>query len=101
MDQREFLALMEEVDNELAAGGIAVHARAFHALPSLIGNYEGPIFPTNDEDAARYSAFEGPNLLRSISDWYIHRYGDRAKMPTDLGKVPVTIRGQIYLVRIP
>lgn len=101
MDQNEFLARMEELDTELAEKGVPIHARPFHALPSLIGSYEGSIFPTNEGDATKYSPFEGPNLLTTISEWYVHRYGDRVNMPSELAKVPIVLRRQIYLLRIP
>lgn len=101
MDQRDFLARMEEIDDEFAARDLPIHARPLHALPLLIGGYSGPIFPLSENHAERFSPFEGPNLLKSISDWYSQRYGDRVNMPTDLAKVPVVIRRQIYLLRIP
>lgn len=100
MEEWEFLEKIERADKDLAEKGVKIHARPFHAFDLLAPNYAGPIlgYGVNKAD---YPPLVGPNLLDRISDWYKDRYGDRVNMPSDRGRVPVVVRGEVYLLRVP
>lgn len=98
--EKDFLTQIEEADKELAIKDVPIHARPFHAFNILAPDYDGPIMGRNvkPEDFPEY---EGPNLLKHIDDWFEKRYGERIYVPGDIGRVPILIRRQIYMVRIP
>jgi len=100
MNESEFLQRMELADQELAQNRVPIHARMFRAFQLLTPDYAGPLigYSVRHEE---YPAFVGPNLLDKIDAWYKERYGKRACMPWILGKVPIILRHEIYLVRVP
>lgn len=100
MDRNEFLDRMPSIDKELVGKGIPVHARAFHAFPLLAPTYNGPLLGYGI-DRSLYGEYEGPNLLERTNTWYREQYGDRFNAPTDRGIVPVLLRQEIYLIRVP
>lgn len=100
MDRQEFLERILLIDKELADKGIPIHARAFHAFPLLAPDYNGPLLGYGI-DQSLYKEYEGPNLLERANAWYREQYGGRFNAPTDRAKVPVLIRQEIYLIRIP
>jgi len=100
MEEWEFLEKIERVDKDLSEKGVKIHARPFHAFHLLAPDYEGPVLGSG-VDRADYPPFVGPNLLHKVSDWYQDRYGDRVNMPSDRGRVPVVVRGEVYLLRVP
>ncbi len=91
---------MPLVDNELSEKGIPIHARAFHVFRILSPNYNGPVLGY-DIDSTFYKEYEGPNLFSKINDWYKDLYADRYNAPTDREKIPIIIKKEIYLIRIP
>jgi HEPN domain-containing protein len=100
MNSDEFHKRMSLIDKELAEKGVPIHARAFHAFPIFSPNYHGPILGYGI-DSTLYKEYEGPNLLDKINIWYKNIYGDRFNAPTDRGKVPILIKNEIYIIRIP
>lgn len=91
---------MEAADEELTRTGVRIHARAFHAFRLLVPEYVGSVLGSGVEPRD-YPPLVGPNLLQRICDWYQARYGDRVNLPSDRGRVPIVIRREVYLVRIP
>lgn len=100
MDRGEFQKRMPLIDTELADKGVPIHARAFHAFPLLAPTYNGPLLGFGI-DGSLYGEYEGPNLLEKANTWYREQYGERFNAPTDRGKVPVFLRQEIYLIRMP
>jgi HEPN domain-containing protein len=100
MNESEFLRRMEQVDQELVQNRVPIHARTFRAFRLLAPDYAGPLigYSVRSEE---YPEFVGPNLLDKIDDWYRERYGVRACMPWVVGRVPIILRREIYLIRIP
>jgi HEPN domain-containing protein len=100
MDRDEFLKRMPLVDAELAEERVPIYARAFHAFSIIAPDYNGPLLGYGIVRSA-YKEYEGPNLLERINSWYKQIHGDRFNAPTDRGKVPIILRNEIYLIRIP
>lgn len=100
MDKSGFLGKMQVVDEELAKKQVPIHARAFNAFRIIAPNYNGPLLG-HGIDRVAFKEYEGPNLLEKISDWYNQVYGVRVYAPSDRGKVPVILKQEIYLIRIP
>jgi HEPN domain-containing protein len=100
MNREEFLEQIPLIDTELADRKIPIHARAFHAFHLLAPNYNGPLLGVGINES-HYGEYEGPNLLKKTNTWFREQYGDRFNAPTDRGKVPVLLRQEIYLIRVP
>jgi hypothetical protein len=100
MDRDEFLERMPLIDKELTNKGTPIHERAFHAFPLLVPNYNGPLLGVGI-DGHHYGEYDGPNLLHLTNTWCRVQYGDRFNAPTDRGKVPVFLRQEVYLIRVP
>lgn len=100
MDKIEFKDRMYLIDKELSDKGVPIHARAFHAFPLLTPDYNRPLLG-HGIDLSAFGEYEGPNLLEKIGAWFQEIYGDRIYAPTDRGKVPILIKQEIYLIRIP
>lgn len=100
MDAHEFNEKMKLIDEELVKKGVPVHERAFQAFPIAAPDYNGPLMGYGIDRSA-YGEYEGPNLLEKIHNWYKQVYGKRASVSRDLGRIPVIIREDIYLIRIP
>lgn len=100
MEQAEFLIKIEEIDRDLRKEGVPIPRRAFKAFPLLAPDYHQPILGYGI-DPDKYPEYVGPNLFKEVCDWYVERYGDRARTPAFFPRVPVPLRGEIYLIRIP
>ena len=100
MNESEFLQCMELADQELAQRQMPIHGRTFHAFRLLAPNYAGPLLG-HSVKLEEYPELVGPKLLKKIDDWYKERYGVRACMPVVVGRIPVLLRREIYLIRIP
>lgn len=100
MDESEFLEKVELADAELASDGVPIYARLFRAFHKLAPEYQGDLLGYDVEPEA-YPPFVGPNLLKRISEWYEKRYGERFYIPADRGRVPILLRQEVYLLRIP
>lgn len=100
MTPAEFVARIEAADEELVRQGVPVFQRLHGAFRLLAPDYSGEI-STSPTIAARFPDYVGPRLLIRISEWYAALYGARYNMPSDLARVPILIKGQIYLARIP
>lgn len=100
MDEKEFLLRMEEIDKDLAQERLPVRARVFEAFPRLVPGYDGPLFGYG-VDPSEYPEYEGPNLFEKVNDWYEKRYGTRFHITPYIARVPVIIREQVYLIRMP
>lgn len=100
MTPAEFVARIEAADEELVRQGVPVFRRLHGAFRLLAPDYSGEI-STSPTIAARFPDYVGPRLMIRISEWYAARYGARYNMPSDLARVPILIKGQIYLARIP
>jgi HEPN domain-containing protein len=98
--EAEFFERMEAADQELARKDLPVHQRSLHAFMLMAPGYNGPMM-TSPEKAPAFPPFVGPRLLASINDWYERRYGKvRMTMPT-IGRIPLEIKGQVFLAVIP
>lgn len=100
MTREVFLDRMEAVDEELVRKGIPVFQRLIPAFHILAPGYSGEVF-TSPAAAARFPDYVGPRLVQRISEWYSARYGARNHLPSVLARVPILIKGQVYLGRIP
>jgi hypothetical protein len=100
LDEKEFLEKIEQADSQLASQDIPVYARDLHAFKLLAPNYVGPLLGAGI-DPSRYPKYQDPSLLKEITAWYKARYGTKRFMPSDRARVPILLREEIYLIRIP
>lgn len=100
MTEAEFLKQIEAVDQKLTAAGTPTYQRSLHAFLLMARGYSGPVTASPVETAS-FPPFVGPRLLDSISAWYRQRYGRRMNMPDAIGKVPLLVKGEVFLARIP
>ncbi|MEN6622895.1 MAG: HEPN domain-containing protein [Smithella sp.] len=100
MDDQNFQEKMLTIDAELAGKKVPVHERAFQAFSIAAPDYKGPLM-SYELDRSTFGEYEGPNLLEKINNWYKRTYGKRAYVARDLGKIPIIVKEEIYLLRIP
>jgi hypothetical protein len=100
MDINNFKEKMLSIDAELARKKVPVHERAFQAFSIAAPDYKGPLM-SYGLDRSAFGEYEGPNLLEKINAWYRQKYGKRAFAARDLGKVPIIVKEELCLVRIP
>ncbi|OQY99351.1 MAG: hypothetical protein B6D35_09225 [Candidatus Brocadia sp. UTAMX2] len=100
MNESDFHIKIESVDEELARKEIPIHARSLQAFHLISPDYNGPLLGYGIKPE-NYESFVGPNLLKHIDDWYEKRYGERSYIRATRGHVPVLIRKEVYLIRIP
>lgn len=102
MDREEFLREIEKIDYELAEEGVQIYNRSFLAFLKIAKGtgYNGPIMGFG-VDPTMFPDYVGPNLIARISEWYSERYGERHLWDPVRGKVPIFLRKEIYLLRIP
>jgi hypothetical protein len=100
VEKSEFLAKIEDIDRELQKETLPIQGRPLQAFLRLAPDYDQPILGYGI-DPAEYPEFVGPNLFQKICDWYQERYGDRVCVPESFPRVPILLRGQVYLIRIP
>ncbi|HEX4054687.1 MAG TPA: hypothetical protein VHX86_10520 [Tepidisphaeraceae bacterium] len=99
--EEEFRALVEDVDHEMIAEGVGIPARPIVAGCKITGRYDivldafppaGPILP---------GVFTPEQISKRIHDWMKKRYGDRLKVPFQIGRVAIPLRGSLYTIRCP
>jgi HEPN domain-containing protein len=78
---------LEEIDAELEAQALPMKYRPLEGFKRIYGDVtDGPLRGT---------------LFDSITEWYRDRYGKRADPDGIIGRVPVLLRGEVYLVLVP
>jgi HEPN domain-containing protein len=87
LSAEELNSRLEEIDAELEAQALPLKYRPLEGLKKIYGDLpDGPL---------RGSFFD------SIAGWYRDRYGKRAEPDGIIGRVPVLLRGEVYLVLVP
>jgi hypothetical protein len=95
----EFLAIIEQVDEELKAEDIPISAREIHGW-MRIAQKTGENLPFLGEPLE--NKFTGSSLAGHISRWFRRRDGDRLKVDFSPGSVLLLLRGDLYLMlRLP
>lgn len=92
--------MMLDLDKFLAAKNLEPGQRPMHAMLHVarLYNYEGPLLaPTSSSGAA----FEGPEALEAMNNWYEETYGDRLKMEMGPGFIAIELRGTLWRMRLP
>jgi hypothetical protein len=87
LSAEELNSRLEEIDAVLEAQALPLKYRPLEGFKRIYGDLpDGPL---------RGSLFD------SIADWYRDRYGKRADPDGVIGRVPVLLRGEVYLVLVP
>jgi HEPN domain-containing protein len=87
LSAEELSSRLEQIDAELEAQALPLKYRPLENFKRIYGDLpDGPL---------RGSLFDG------IGKWYSDRYGDRAKPDGVIGRIPVLLRGEVYLVLVP
>jgi HEPN domain-containing protein len=83
----ELAARLKPLDEELKAQGIPLRFRPLECFKKLYG-------PLPDGDVRK-------KLFDSVTMWFLDCYGERVQWDQVLGRIPVLVRGELYLVDIP
>jgi HEPN domain-containing protein len=87
LSAEELNSRLEEIDAVLEAQALPLKYRPLEGFKRTYGDLlDGPL---------RGSLFD------SIADWYRDRYGKRAEPDGIIGRIPVLLRGEVYLVLVP
>lgn len=104
MEREKFLKRMESIDEKIRtqSKNMDISHRVLEAFIEFEKDYEGVLWGPSAEVLKKLQKpFEGVNLFEEINKWYSLRYGEKSYMQTDVGEIPVIIRGEIFLIRIP
>ena len=99
-DEKDFIEKIKEVDTELSKLNIPIYKRPL-LVPPMIAPCEQSVIGGFIISKKLFPEYSGPNLMDHISKWYTEQYGDRVLLPTDIGKIPLLIRNEIFFARIP
>jgi hypothetical protein len=87
-DDRQFSALMAEVDETLKGKNVPITSRPLQAIPIICKK-------------GGFSLALGEPLAERIKVWFDAQYGKRIKVDLSLGYGPVVIQGDLYKMRSP
>lgn len=92
---------MEQIDVELRAANVQIHARAFHAAGEYSRQFhlEIPMFPCPEVGAP--GVYVGADAAAHIKQWFDDRYGDRQKIHMGPGSTVIVLRGDPWEIRLP
>jgi hypothetical protein len=96
----EFDLLVEEIDSELKAEDVPIHARPMKAVEKLSSRFHTRIVIARCAPGVPgYHGNDG--TWDRLDAWYKKRYGDRLKTDMTPGQFVMLIRGDPYRVRVP
>ena len=97
----DFLVLVSIIDTDLQTKGVPISHRPLEAA-NEISRRLGVHSPFDIKDKPSNPDSYAPGELgRAIYEWYLERYGDKARYDMDLGKVALWLRGDVWFMRIP
>lgn len=97
----DFLVLVSIIDTDLQTKGVPISHRPLEAVND-ISRRLGVHSPFDIKDKPSNPDSYAPGELgRAIYEWYMERYGDKARHDMDLGKVAFWLRGDVWLMKIP
>ncbi len=99
--EKEFLALMEDVDRELADEGIKITARPFMAGLQITKRYDIVLNACPPRRAPKADSFEPLEISIRVHDWVEKRYGQKINIPFHIGRVVMPLRGDLYIINCP
>lgn len=97
MNDAEFELRMREVDALLIERDVRVPQRFALAWFDITNERRCDVLPRDPN----LGPYEGPNLFRSIVDWYVARYPTQATIGYEWGPRLLVVRGEIFLAEIP
>ena len=92
---------MEQIDAQLRAANVQIHARAFHAVGeySKLFALEIPMLPCPNQGTP--GIYVGTDAAAHIWKWFDDRYGDRQKVFMGPGSTVLILRGDPWEIRLP
>lgn len=92
---------MEDIDAQLRAANVQIHARSFHAAGeySKLFQLEIPMSPCPEK--GRLGVYTGGDAAAHIRKWFDDRYGDRQKTFIGPGAAVIVLRGDPWEIRLP
>src|SRR5437870_5265716 len=95
--EEEFLALMEDIDRELADEGVKITARPFMAGLRITKRYDVVLHACPPRRASKSGSFEPLEISIRVQNWVEQRYGQRINVPFHIGRVVLPLRGALYI----
>ena len=99
--EEEFSALTEQIDSELANEGVKISARPLKAGMRLSKRYNVALNACPPRRAPQPGSFEPLEISIRIHDWMERRYGEKIKVPFQIGRVVMPLRGALYIINCP
>lgn len=87
LNKREIIARLTVLDKELKDRGIPLHLRPLECFKKLFD-------PVSDVDIRS-------RIFDFLTSWLIENYGDRALWDEVVRRVPILVRGDVYLLQVP
>jgi hypothetical protein len=99
--EQEFLALMEDIDRELADEGVKITARPIMAGLRITKRYDIVLNACPPRRAPKAGCFEPLEISIRVHHWVEQRYGQRINVPFHIGRVVLPLRGALYVISCP
>lgn len=99
--QEEFHSVMEQIDAQLRAANVPIHARALHAAGDYSKLFELEIPMSLGPDKGSPGIYTGANAAAHIRNWFDDRYGDRQNIYMGPGSTIIILRGDPWEIRLP
>ena len=99
--EEEFLALMEDIDGELAKEGVKITARPLMAGMRITKRYDIILDACPPRRAPKANSFEPLEISIRVHDWVEKRYGQKINVPFHIGRVVMPLRGDLYTINCP
>lgn len=97
----KFLVLISAIDALLETKGVSIPHRPLESANEISRQLgiQSPFAITNRP--SNTDSYGPGEIGRAIYEWYLERYGDKAKYDMDLGRVAFWLRGDVWFIRIP
>jgi len=99
--QEEFDRVMEDIDAQLRAANVLIHARSFHAAGEYSKLFQITIPMALTPEIGRAGVYTGVDAAAHIRKWFDDRYGNRQKIFMGPGTTVMVLRGDPWEIRLP
>jgi len=101
ISEKDFLRMMEEIDNILKDINVPIQARPIRAIVEVGKRLKISILMAPADKAIMPNFYTNYNLATHIDQWYSNRYGERLKTYMGPGFIAVLLKGDPWRIRLP
>jgi len=100
-NEREFLQLIEEIDNYFKKKDMPIFQRPIHAIREVCLRLKTSLRIAPPPELIIKDDYTGDSLSAHIHNWYEKKYGDRLKIHSGPGVAAILIKGDPWKIKFP